>query len=96
MNETGRFQAAGFFNDTIMSAYLALVESTIPTLLKVADNTVQRLYSYYDYAKSNIDRIEHLAAVKDFLTYMDTLIDNATSPWREDAKPPNTDCGPGT
>ena len=161
VNETGRFHDAGFFNDAIISAYLTLVESTIPTLLKVAPpvataklldrdypevlrhlrynttrrasgkfgdhkwlffifnikkngrgfhwvsvgiNTAQRFYTYYDYAKSNRERTEHLAAVKDFLTHMDTLMGNATSPWREDAngtrdmvtQPPNTDCGPGT
>jgi len=35
-------------------------------------NTVDRKYTYYDYAKWNLDRDSHMNAVKDFLDYVDS------------------------
>ena len=67
-------------------------------------NTVDREYTYYDYAKWNLQRDAHMEAVKEFLHYVDSTTTSQRSDWKaiydgtrdmvtQGSYP---DCGPGT
>ena len=160
-NELGKLEGDGYFNDAVMTAYLALVQEVMQPKLKVAStfatlqlvskqydevmralrygstrrnqssfgthkwiffifnithrgkglhftcigiNTVDREYTYYDYAKWNLDRDAHMEAVKGFLNYADSIASRDTTEWTanyDGTKDMVTqgnypDCGPGT
>jgi len=67
-------------------------------------NTVERSYTYYDYAKWNRERNIHMNAVKDFLDFIDSSNPGATSEWTAHydgtqdmvTQGQYSDCGPGT
>ena len=161
-NEKGKREGRGFFNDAVMAAYLAILQSNMPSQLKVASpwatlqltlgrfdevmralryqntrrqygvfgdqkwiffifnildaygkglhftsvgiNTEVRTYTYYDYAKTYEERESHMAAVKNFLDFIDSTYPGDIVGWT--AHPDGTrdmvtqglqpDCGPGT